>query len=345
MPRSRNSRCDDSFSYGQRSEADSLSSACPSDASDPQEIPLSLPAEDFLDVSCSTEVDHIPFALCAFAVAVALGALFLVPLTMVDASLSKVGASGPGLYGGLGSTDVGALWEALFPLSDLCHFVVLPFAFFFCESEGFGGRRRLVSKVLETAVTLALVLALLRLLLLVVHCLQPAVDGDGAGDGWAVALGLGGGFSLSYILTSSVGASVFLAAAPFGFERMVARSAAAVQQAARARRGRHSSEQALIDELEAEALRYRLRSRGGSPGRAGRSPSGRASPLVGADGGPDGAPAFSGPDGAARLAALLRRRLEVARARAHSRTLLSSFSGRGREETEGGMGRGRKGER
>jgi hypothetical protein len=45
------------------------------------------------------------------SVAVALGAILLIPLTMLDQLMSAVLVAAPDLYGGLGDTNVGALWE------------------------------------------------------------------------------------------------------------------------------------------------------------------------------------------------------------------------------------------
>jgi len=53
---------------------------------------------------------------------------------------------------------------------------VLPFAFFFTEAEGFGGRRRFLSRVVETAATVALVLLLLYLLLVLIGQYKPDAD-------------------------------------------------------------------------------------------------------------------------------------------------------------------------
>ena len=61
--------------------------------------------------SAPAEDDALPFALCVLSVAVALGAILLIPLTMLDQLMSAVLVAAPDLYGGLGDTNVGALWE------------------------------------------------------------------------------------------------------------------------------------------------------------------------------------------------------------------------------------------
>jgi hypothetical protein len=96
----------------------------------------------------------------------------------------------------------------LFYVSNLCHFVVLPFAFLYTESEGFGeislassssSSRRFVSRVRETSVTLMLVLALLVLLVQVLKLLHvPALH----------LLMMQQLLSLAYISTAVLGACV-----------------------------------------------------------------------------------------------------------------------------------------
>lgn len=82
--------------------------------------------------------DFIPFALCALSVSVSIGALLLVPITILYGFWLKVshGDAAPPDVGN--DSDFRIAWELLFPLSNLCHFIVLPSAFFYSESEGFG---------------------------------------------------------------------------------------------------------------------------------------------------------------------------------------------------------------
>ncbi|KAJ1474418.1 LMBR1-like membrane protein-domain-containing protein, partial [Baffinella frigidus] len=164
------------------------------------------------DLLAAAEDDTFPFSLCVLSVAVSLGAVLLVPLTMLDSLLHTLFISGEDLYGGLGSTNVGQLWELVLTLSNVCHFIVLPFAFFYTEAEGFGGRRRFISRLLETAATVALVLLLLYLLLYTLARLVPLLPDTLQPE-------------FSYILTASLGAVLFLIFAPFGFGRLIAAAA------------------------------------------------------------------------------------------------------------------------
>jgi len=137
------------------------------------------------DDAAVLEDDGVPFALCAVCVSVALGCVLLVPMTIIDTLLRNY-VSGQDLYGGLASTDLGRIWEMLFYVSTVCHFIVLPFAFLYTESEGLGRKvgmngsllsrvreaSSVWSRVRETSLTLLLILALLALLVQVLHMLH-----------------------------------------------------------------------------------------------------------------------------------------------------------------------------
>ena len=127
----------------------------------------------------------------------------------------------------------------LFPLSNLCHFVVIPSAFFYSESEGIGlwwrpshPTSKVFSRLIETGVTVSLVLALLSLPLMVFQSLR------------AVQLER---LAFSYVMTSSCGASIFLVFAPFGFDRLIRRSLAALESHGA---GREAGEGGLTGKVE-----------------------------------------------------------------------------------------------
>ena len=159
------------------------------------------------------EDDGVPFALCALAVAVALGSVLLVPMTVLDGLLRKH-LSSEDLYGGLTAhTDLGFIWQNLFYVSTFCHFLVLPFAFLYTESEGLelertaatSAGRKVLSRLKETSVTLALVLALVALLVQVLDSLHvPLMQQER--------------LTLSYVVTAMLGSIIFLVLVPFGFE-------------------------------------------------------------------------------------------------------------------------------
>ena len=163
------------------------------------------------DDAALLEDDGVPFALCALSVAVALGSVLLVPMTVLDGLLRKH-LSSEDLYGGLTAhTDLGLIWQNLFYVSTFCHLLVLPFAFLYTESEGLGrtagtiAGRKVLSRLRETSVTLVLVLALVALLVQVLEMLQ-------------VPLMQQQRLTLSYIVTAMLGSLIFLVLVPFGFE-------------------------------------------------------------------------------------------------------------------------------
>ena len=114
----------------------------------------------------------------------------------------------------------------LFYVSTLCHFLVVPFAFLYTESEGLGhstasfigGGRKVLSRLRETSVTLALVLALVALLVQVLGQLH-------------VPLMQQQPLTLSYIVTAMLGSLIFLVLVPFGFEGYICLAIRHAQQA------------------------------------------------------------------------------------------------------------------
>jgi len=116
--------------------------------------------------------------------------------------------------------------QMLFYVSTLCHFLVVPFAFLYTESEGLGhstarfigGGRKVLSRLRETSVTLALVLALVALLVQVLGQLH-------------VPLMQQQPLTLSYIVTAMLGSLIFLVLVPFGFEGYICLAIWHAQQA------------------------------------------------------------------------------------------------------------------
>ena len=57
----------------------------------------------------------------------------------------------------LNSSLIHGIWNLIFTLTNVALFLLLPFAYLFCESEGFtGARRGLFNRAKETLVTLTL---------------------------------------------------------------------------------------------------------------------------------------------------------------------------------------------
>jgi hypothetical protein len=194
------------------------------------------------------EDDGLPFALCAVSVAVALGSVLLVPMTILDGLLRNY-VSGQDLYGGLASTDLGFIWHMLFYVSAVCHFVVLPFAFLYTESEVLSKATYVTagkvfwSRLKETSVTLLLILALLALLVQVLEMLQ-------------VPLMQTQRLTLSYIVTSMQGSLIFLLLVPFGFEGYICLAIRRAQRKIMSRESVHDLELETSHLLEADAQKW-----------------------------------------------------------------------------------------
>ncbi|KRT83322.1 hypothetical protein AMK59_3445, partial [Oryctes borbonicus] len=94
--------------------------------------------------------------LCTFSLAVSIGAVLLLPISIIS---NEVLIMYPNSYyvKWLNSSLIQGLWNYVFLFSFLSLFVLLPFAYLFIESEGlFGHRKKLVARAYETSVVLAL---------------------------------------------------------------------------------------------------------------------------------------------------------------------------------------------
>ncbi|XP_063360227.1 protein Lilipod [Cydia amplana] len=112
--------------------------------------------EDFLSADeDEVKVYRISLWLCTFALAVSLGSLLLLPVSIVS---NEVLILYPKSYyvKWLNSSLIQGLWNHVFLFSNLSLFVFLPFAYLFSESSGFPGYRGLRGRVYETFLVLAL---------------------------------------------------------------------------------------------------------------------------------------------------------------------------------------------
>ncbi|XP_019875140.1 protein Lilipod isoform X2 [Aethina tumida] len=88
--------------------------------------------------------------LCTFSLAVSIGAVLLLPISIVS---NEVLIIYPNSYyiKWLNSSLIQGLWNYVFLFSNLSIFVLLPFAYLFTESEGFFGHRKgLMARLYET---------------------------------------------------------------------------------------------------------------------------------------------------------------------------------------------------
>ncbi|XP_076017193.1 limb region 1 protein homolog [Genypterus blacodes] len=161
-------------------------------------------------------VNRISLYLCTFTLAVSGGAVFLLPFSIIS---SEILLSFPKNYyiQWLNGSLIHGLWNLVSLFSNLCLFVLMPFAYFFLESEGFAGSKKGIrARILETFVMLFL-LALL--ILGIVWVASALIDNDAASmeslyDLWE--------FYLPYLYSciSLMGGLLLLMCTPVGLSRM-----------------------------------------------------------------------------------------------------------------------------
>uniref|UniRef100_A0AAY4CAE0 Limb development membrane protein 1 n=1 Tax=Denticeps clupeoides TaxID=299321 RepID=A0AAY4CAE0_9TELE len=176
-----------------------------------------------VELSCTDDhededaiVNRISLYLCTFTLAVSGGAVLLLPFSIVS---NEILLSLPKNYyiQWLNGSLIHGLWNLVSLFSNLCLFVLMPFAYFFLESEGFAGSKKgIKARVLETFV----MLFLLGLLILgIVWVASAFIDNDAASmeslyDLWE--------FYLPYLYSciSLMGGLLLLMCTPVGLSRM-----------------------------------------------------------------------------------------------------------------------------
>uniref|UniRef100_A0A2K5QJA6 Limb development membrane protein 1 n=1 Tax=Cebus imitator TaxID=2715852 RepID=A0A2K5QJA6_CEBIM len=161
-------------------------------------------------------VNRISLFLSTFTLAVSAGAVLLLPFSIIS---NEILLSFPQNYyiQWLNGSLIHGLWNLASLFSNLCLFVLMPFAFFFLESEGFAGLKKGIrARILETLVML-LLLALL--ILGIVWVASALIDNDAASmeslyDLWE--------FYLPYLYSciSLMGCLLLLLCTPVGLSRM-----------------------------------------------------------------------------------------------------------------------------
>lgn len=196
-------------------------------------------------------VNRISLFLSTFTLAVSAGAVLLLPFSIVSNAVLLSfphSCSVQWLNGSL----IHGLWNLASLFSNLCLFVLMPFAFFFLESEGFAGLKKGIrARILETLVMLVL-LALL--ILGMVWVASALVDRDAASmeslyDLWE--------FYLPYLYScvSLTGCLLLLLCTPVGLSRMFTVMGQLLVKPAILE---DLDEQTYIITLEEEALQRRL---------------------------------------------------------------------------------------
>ncbi|XP_022919593.1 protein Lilipod [Onthophagus taurus] len=154
--------------------------------------------------------------LCTFSLAVSIGAVLLLPFSIIS---NEVLLIYPNSYyvKWLNISLVQGLWNYVFLFSFISLFALLPFAYLFTESEGFfGHRKRLIARVYETFVVLVLfALAIFGLTFVI----SSIIDKDKSSiqtllDLWSYHL------PFLYSCISFIGVLMLLVCTPLGFVRL-----------------------------------------------------------------------------------------------------------------------------
>nr|XP_023013398.1 protein Lilipod [Leptinotarsa decemlineata] len=154
--------------------------------------------------------------LCTFSLAVSIGAVLLLPVSIVA---NEVLVNYPNSYyiKWLNSSLIQGLWNYVFLFSNLSLFIFLPFTYLFTESEGFFGHRKgILSRVYETSTVLALLGVIVLGLTYVISAL---IDKDNSSiqtilNLWTYYL------PFLYSCISFLGVLILLVCTPIGFVRL-----------------------------------------------------------------------------------------------------------------------------
>ncbi|KAK6321362.1 hypothetical protein J4Q44_G00083380 [Coregonus suidteri] len=166
-----------------------------------------------IDDSEDATVNKIALCLCTFTLSVSMGAVLLLPLSILS---NEVLLSFPQSYymQWLNGSLIHGLWNLVFLFSNLSLVFLLPFAYFFTESEGFAGSKKgVMARLYETAV----VLFLLTLLVLGMVWVASAILDDNMAslyDLWEYYL------PYLYCCISLFGVLLLLLCTPLGLSRM-----------------------------------------------------------------------------------------------------------------------------
>ncbi|CAD5215855.1 unnamed protein product [Bursaphelenchus xylophilus] len=168
--------------------------------------------EDFI-------VYRISVWMCTFSLAVSIGAITLLPFSVLGSEVLLLYPDNF-YFKWLNMSLISSLWNYIFLLSNVSLFFLLPFAYFFLESQGLSFHHRpkpFLSRVYETIAVCVLVFILMICLANVAYSLyQP--------EGLHLVLSLLNFSNLSiplvYSLVSLVGVALLLISTPIGFAKM-----------------------------------------------------------------------------------------------------------------------------
>ncbi|KAJ8358702.1 hypothetical protein SKAU_G00152270 [Synaphobranchus kaupii] len=172
-------------------------------------------AEFVADDNEDATVNRIALRLCTFTLSVSVGAVLLLPLSILS---NEVLLLFPHSYymQWLNGSLIHGLWNLVFLFSNLSLVFLLPFAYFFTESEGFvGSKKGVMGRVYETAVVLLLLTTLVLGMVWVASALlHRSSTMESLYDLWEYYL------PYLYSCISLFGVLLLLLCTPFGLSRM-----------------------------------------------------------------------------------------------------------------------------
>ncbi|XP_065218464.1 protein Lilipod [Planococcus citri] len=209
--------------------------------------------EDYItEDSDDVLVYQISLWLCTFSLAISAGAAFLLPFSIAS---NEVLLLYPNSYyvQWLNHSLVQGLWNHIFLFSNLSLFVLLPFAYFFIESEGFSGHRKgIKARVYETTVVLLILFIFIGG---ITYLISSLIDGSRT-SGILSLLNLWG-YHLPFLYSciSFLGVLMLLLCTPLGFARLFT---VVGQFLVKPQFLRDIEEEYLVATLEEQSIRRRL---------------------------------------------------------------------------------------
>ncbi|XP_063680449.1 limb region 1 protein homolog [Bolinopsis microptera] len=178
--------------------------------------------EDLTEAS----VYRITIYLCSFTLSVSLAASLLLPTSILSREVVRH-CPNSYFFKWINGKLIKDLWNGVFLCSNLSLFVLLPFSFFFLESEGFTGSRGIVARIKETFTVLVLLslvtagcsLLITRLIgtdtapLTLTLVLSTVFSEKIVKSPWFM-------YSYMYSMTSLLGVAVLLVCTPLGLARI-----------------------------------------------------------------------------------------------------------------------------
>jgi len=203
---------------------------------------------------CSNPEDEtvyqISYAICCFSLAVSAGSTLLLPISSIS---NEVLHRYPDSWyiKWLNASLIQGIWNLIFMLSNLCLFVLLPFAYLFCESEGFFGYKKgLLARAKETLLTLLL---LSLVIMGLVYIITAIIDWDQ--HSFDRLINLYSYLPMLYSWVSFFGVLMLLLCTPLGFARLFTVVGDLV---VRPKTAKNLEDEYLVTTYEEESLKRRM---------------------------------------------------------------------------------------